>query len=104
MTANAMAWKSGWNSKSNGQLMKTFVAYPAGILALGIGLESLPAQGGVHCVLNLLQCQPATPRDRGNPGRLARRAGPLTHRPCGGLHRAARDLAGHWVVTPAAVI
>src|SRR5271165_3555330 len=100
MTANTMAWNSGSNSASNGQLMKTFVAYPAGVLARGIGLEGLPAQGRIDRVLDLLQRQPAAPRDCWNLGCLGRLANLLPHWFRRRLNRAARDFAGHRMVTP----
>jgi hypothetical protein len=81
--------------------MKTFVAYPEAVLSLGIGLEGLPAQSCVDGVLDLLQCQSTTPRDRRDlrsPSRLARS---LPHWLRWGLHAAGRNLAGHRSVTPA---
>ncbi len=49
----------GRTSVSNGQLMKTLVAYAAGALCLDIGLDGLSAQRALHRVLDLPKAQPA---------------------------------------------
>src|SRR5580698_1321472 len=103
MTANTIALKSGSYSTSNGQLMKTFVAYAAAVSPLVIGLKRLAEQHRLNRALYLLQRQPAELGDRGN---LASLVGPFPDKRLRGLLQltttcfTANDLARHLRITP----